>query len=143
MRRPPCWWRHGGGLSLNMPIAPPTDSEEAIVDITANVNGIKVLSSGVIHLESNWPIDFDVQGMKMQVRFMENPGESVSRYETKVENGAWNLYLTNFSHPAGEGVYAPIPIATISGKQLYMTFSVGTIERAKGVRIFSYTFMLG
>lgn len=113
------------------------------MEITASVNGLSVLSSGVIHISSNWPINFEIQGLKLQVRFNENPTFSVSRYESKVEDDVWLLYLTNFSHTTGEGLYVPIPIATLGGKQLSMTFSVETISREEGIRKFSYTFLLG
>ncbi|NIE73051.1 hypothetical protein F3J45_01035 [Pantoea sp. Ap-967] len=113
------------------------------MEITASVNGMSIISSGVVHISSNWPINFEVQGLKLQVIFVENSSVKVSRYETKVENGIWNLYLTNFSHTTGEGLYSPVPIATVEGKQLSMTFSVDTISRNEGLRVFSYTFMLG
>lgn len=111
--------------------------------ITASVNGLSIISSGVVHISYNWPINFEFQGLKMQVVFVENASLQVSRYESKVENGIWMLYLTNFSHTTGEGLYTPIPIATVDGKQLSLSFSVDTISKDDGLRVFSYTFMLG
>lgn len=113
------------------------------MQITASVNGLSIISSGVIHISSNWPVNFELQGLRMQIVFLENASLQVSRYESKVENDIWMLYLTNFSHTTGEGLYTPIPIATVEGKQLSLSFSVDTISRNDGIRVFSYTFMLG
>jgi len=113
------------------------------MEIKAFVKGLEVVASGVIHFSANSPIDIFINGMHMQVRFTEDFSNPMSRYESKVEGNTWVLYLANFSHMTGEGLYGPIPVTYVDGKQLSLCFSVGTVNRLAGMRTFSYTFLHG
>lgn len=113
------------------------------MEIRAYVKGLEVVSSGIIQFTGNAFVDIYINGMHMQVRFVEDVSNPMSRYESRVEGVTWVLYLTNFSHLVGEGLYEPIPVTYVDGKQLSMTFSVGTVNRPAGMRSFSYTFLHG
>lgn len=113
------------------------------MDIREFVKGLEVVKSGVIHFSANAPIDIYINGMHMQVRFTEDLVNPLPRYESRVEGAIWVLYLANFSHIAGEGLYDPIPVTYVDGKQLSLCFSVSTVNRMAGMRIFSYTFLHG
>lgn len=113
------------------------------MDIKVLVKGAEVVCSGVVNISANNPVDIFINGMQMQVRFFDDYVNQMPRYESRVEGGVWVLYLTNFSLMANEGIFDPIPVTFTEGRQLSMTFSVGTTNRALGLRTFSYTFLHG
>nr|WP_095093895.1 hypothetical protein [Pseudomonas sp. Irchel 3A5] len=79
------------------------------MEIKVFVKGLEVVQSGVIHFSSNSPIDISINGMHMQVRFIEDITNPMSRYESKVEGLTWVLYLANFPTQLGKGYTTPYP----------------------------------
>jgi hypothetical protein len=113
------------------------------MDIKVYVRGAEVVASGIVHTSANAPIDITINGMPMQIRFFDDWSNQAVRYDSRTEGGMWVLNLTNFSFPSGEGLFDPIPVTVIAGRQLSMTFTIGTTNRAVGIRTFSYSFLLG
>lgn len=113
------------------------------MEIKACVRGREAIASGVIHTSANYHIDFLVNGMPIQIRFFEDVYDQTTRYLTSVEGGALIISLYNFGLIVGEGMYDPIPITVVDGKQLFLSFTVATGNRFMGLRTFSYTFFHG
>lgn len=105
------------------------------------VGSRRVLTSGVVHLEGDLPIKIRISDLTFVFRFANDEGES--RYVGETKQGELHLTLFNHSNTLGEGFLAPIPVATLNGEALSLTYFVNTLDNAKGARRFEYVFYLG
>ncbi|XAZ48375.1 DUF6864 domain-containing function [Pseudomonas simiae] len=112
-------------------------------EVKAYVNGYEVIATGEVH-SLNWPIDFHVAGLKLRFSFEITKDGTTARYASEDDNGVLDIKLVNFTSVPGEGVLVPIPIATIDGRDIAVTFYVHSMESEKGMlRRFTYCFLLG
>ncbi|EJG0913753.1 DUF6864 domain-containing function [Vibrio parahaemolyticus] len=109
------------------------------IPITVSTNGLEVISSGIVHLTTP-ELTFKIDNLTLKFEFKED--DKGGRYEGKVEDNILKMTLFNFKNSLGEGNPDPIPIASVKGKQLYITYYVNSFNGGE-MREFHYTFMLG
>ncbi|MDV5167505.1 DUF6864 domain-containing function [Photobacterium rosenbergii] len=109
------------------------------IPVSVSTNGLEVIASGLVHLTTP-DVSFKVGDLDIRFIFQNDKGEG--RYEGKVENGILTINLFNFSSAIGEGNPVPLSIATIKGRELFVTYYVNTFNNGP-LREFHYTFMLG
>ena len=87
------------------------------------------------------PIRFEVEKMIFVFNFATDDGKP--RYLGEVKEGELHLTLFNHSNSLGEGMFAPINVATLEDKILSLTYYVTTLNSVEKVRRFECTFYLG
>lgn len=113
-----------------------------MIEVSAVVGGLDVVASGVLHISSD-SINAKVNGMDLQIKFLTDAAESVTKYYTEVQGSTLVLNLQNFFSAFPEGQFEPTTIGIVRGRDLLMAFSVVTLNKEKEARIFTYTFYLG
>lgn len=100
-------------------------------------SGLEVISSGVVHLVEP-EVKFSIASLTFKFRFKSESGDS--RFESNIVDDEMIIDLFNFNNSLGQGKIEPMEVGTISGRRLFITFFVNTIE--KNLRQFNYTFLL-
>lgn len=115
------------------------------IQISKFTDGLEVLDSGIIHMTSS-DIEFNVDNLKIKFIFTTDKNNSAPRYEGEVVGGVLLFKLYNFNNSLGEGPDAPIPIASIRNRELFILFyvnsNISTSNNSGWFREFKYTFFL-
>ncbi|MCP1464412.1 DUF6864 domain-containing function [Pseudomonas sp. S3E17] len=112
-------------------------------EVKAYVSGYEVVATGEVHA-LNSPIDFHITGLKLRFSFENIKDGTTARFASENVDGVLNIKLINFNNTLGEGVLSPLPIASIDGRDIAVTFYVHSMENDLGTaRRFTYCFLLG
>jgi hypothetical protein len=107
----------------------------------AFVDGLKVLSSGSLIVDSEQKISFKIGSMTFVFDFQKDD----SRVKNVIQNHQDNTmytHLINFNSSVGTGMRKPNQMATLStGEKLYFSFAVYSLGDSP--KIFHYTWLTG
>jgi hypothetical protein len=109
--------------------------------VITSIGGRTVLTSGIVHVEGDQPINVQISNLFFVFKFAKDDGGS--RYVGEAKEGELILTLYNHSNSLGEGFLSPISVANLDGKQLSLTYFVNTLDNLRGARRFEYVFYLG
>lgn len=110
--------------------------------VKIGVGDKELVSQGILHLRSDDSITIELvdHDLTMIFSFEENKSVIGSQY-TGVGNGnKYNITLSNFNNPFGEGVVTPVAIGQVEGRELYMSFFIYTLKNNE--RRFEYNLFL-
>lgn len=114
-----------------------------MISIRKFIDGYEVIDAGELHTVSEL-ITFEVAGLKIKFCFSTDKALESARYQSENVDGELVMRLINFSNSLGEGVLAPLSLATTDGRDIAVTFYVFSINSPNGLgRRFSYSFLLG
>lgn len=119
--------------------------ESTITDLQfkKRVGNFDVLISDQIHVSGDNQFEIEFDGLILKFEFIVDMSCNDTLYEKKIDSNILTLKLSNFKNSLGEGILEPIRVGNYSGKALYLSFFVWTINEEKGLRIISYSFYLG
>ena len=107
------------------------------------VGKLDVLISEQIHVSGDNQFEIEFDGLIMRFKFITDTSCKDTKYEKEIDNNILTLELTNFKKSLGEGILEPMSVGNYSGRILYFSFFIWTINEEKGLRIISYSFYLG
>lgn len=111
--------------------------------IKMNMGGFKVLSSGTVISYKNESILFEIETLKILIKF--NKKEETKDYSVNTalieNNTCLQLTLNNFDNSLGTGLTEPFEIGNLNGGKLYLLFIVYALGES-GTRQFSYTWLI-
>ena len=94
------------------------------VNITTNVNGLKLLNSGIIHTQSKL-IEINIDGVKVNFHFRYSDIEPLDSFKVQnVEHVEINFFVINAQNGLGTGYFEPYKVKNSTEGALYITFIV-------------------
>ncbi len=109
--------------------------------ISTKVADRELLTSGIVHVESEDPIVISIDNLTFIFSFKND--ESGPRYTGNYEGNTLNFDLFNHKNALGEGILTPIEVATMNGRPLSFTYYANTVTAGTNARRFEYAFYLG
>lgn len=111
------------------------------IEVKIKSAGKDVVSSGSCHTFDNKNLEVEIAGLRFIFEFLSD--SEGQRIEKEVANEtSLKLKVYNFDNSLGTGTTNPIPMGTVSGRRLYMSFLVHTLSKESS-KLFTYTFFLG
>ena len=105
------------------------------------VDGLKVLSSGSLIIDSEQKIYFKIGSMTFVFDFQTDESGEKNVIQNHQGNTMYT-HLINFNSSVGTGMKKPNQMATLStGEKLYFSFAVYSL--GKSPKIFHYTWLTG
>lgn len=117
------------------------------MNITLSTGGRRVLSSGTAILNSSdSDLKFEIEHNEFSfciiLKFINRKGNEQSmEKEVKSEDNTLILKCTNFNNALGTGTLKPLPIATVSGKEIFLHFWSYLLGNKESTRKVEYTFL--
>lgn len=106
------------------------------LSVQITTDKFEIISSGVVHLTEE-EIKFKLGSLVIKYKFKRDLYKP--RFVGEMIGNELVICLYNSDNQTGEGKIDPIEIGILSGKPLFTTWFVNTIEH--NLRLFSYTFM--
>lgn len=116
------------------------------MNIDISTNGYRVLSSGMVILNSSDnELNFKIEASNtfsfgVKLIFIDTKDEG-SPVEKMVENNTIIFKCSNFNNVLGTGTVRPLPIATVSGKNILLHFWSYLLGDKESARKIEYTFL--
>ena len=110
------------------------------VNISTKVAERELLTSGIVHIEGEYPIVISIDEFTFIFSFKSD--DSGPRYTGGFEEKTLNFDLFNHKNSLGEGKLTPIEVATMNGRNLSFTYFVNTVNADTNARRFEYAFYL-
>jgi hypothetical protein len=124
--------------------------------VNVTIDGRKIIANGLAHLSSDAPLLIEMEGLVFEFQFISDSGgirwsselvdidsnQPVPWSPLPLKPAKMVFKLFNHTSPFGTGMYIPINVANLRGKQLSLTYEVRTITESPLARVFSYTFLL-
>lgn len=112
------------------------------MDITINVNGLKVLQDGSLVVSKEQSISFFIKGLTFVFDFREDDSGDKNSVIQEPNGNIMVTHLINFKNALGAGLKEPAEMATLgTGEKLYFSFAVYSIS--ENPRVFHYTWFIG
>jgi hypothetical protein len=109
--------------------------------LAVQVGDRELLGSGVVHLEGDESITFNVASLKIVFEFRTDEG--AVRYAGSVKEGTLYFELFNHKNVLGEGILKPVEIAQVGGRALSVTYYVSTVNADTSARRFEFAVYVG
>jgi hypothetical protein len=109
--------------------------------IDVKVGKREVLTSGILHFESDQSITVNIDNLSFKFLFRSDGGPP--KYEGTMVGNTLEFTLSNHSNSLGEGLLEPLEVARLDNRPLSFTYYVNTVNLEKGARRFEYAFYLG
>lgn len=105
-------------------------------EVKSVVNGKKIISSNLVHLNGEKEFEIFVDAWSCIVRFKSDEGES--RYRGVIEGEKLYLDLYNHTNQLSEAIFKPFAIAGDKRGDIYLTYFTQLIDPASEIRRFEY-----
>lgn len=119
------------------------------MNVKISTQNYDIISTGSAIVQMGEYIEFEINGLKFQVVFVDNEAEENGRIQTVIENeGTPNAFLKITFFNQNKAFFSSVSqlssLAIIKNKHLYLKFSIQAINNREGGsdKIFFYTWYL-
>lgn len=111
--------------------------------ITTGPNDFEILDAGTVISFKDEIVTFKLaDDLKIAMRFKNDKSVSEQKMDfVEVNSTSLEIILTNFNNPLGTGNAAPLALAKINGKRVYLNFIVHALDETANKSI-HYTWYL-
>ena len=113
------------------------------IKITTGAENYQILDTGSVITYNDEPLIFELAaGLKIIIRFALDKNVQGQKMDYNViSNMELELLLTNFNSSLGTGNVAPLPVAKIDNRQVYLNFMVYSLNESSNKTV-HYTWYL-